>query len=63
VLPGVHQRTLLDDAVAARMRELGNVTPLISIEGVGEAGDERRGGRDVFGARDWRRSTYAAGIG
>jgi MoaA/NifB/PqqE/SkfB family radical SAM enzyme len=38
---------LLDDAVAARMSELGNVTPLISVEGVGEAGDHRRGGRDV----------------
>ncbi len=41
--------TLLTDAVAARLRELGNVTPLISIEGRDAAGDERRGGRGVFG--------------
>ncbi|MBM4155304.1 MAG: radical SAM protein [Lentisphaerae bacterium] len=41
--------TLLTDAVAARLRELGNVTPLISIEGRGDAGDERRGGHGVFG--------------
>lgn len=40
--------TLLTDAVAARLRELGNVTPLVSIEGRGDAGDERRGGQDVF---------------
>lgn len=39
---------LLTDAVAARLRELGNVTPLISIEGKDAAGDERRGGRDVY---------------
>jgi MoaA/NifB/PqqE/SkfB family radical SAM enzyme len=38
---------LLDDDSARTMRRLGNVTPLISIEGMGEAADDRRGGRDV----------------
>ncbi len=39
--------TLLDDAVAAEFRRLGNVTPLISIEGSPAVSDERRGGREV----------------
>jgi MoaA/NifB/PqqE/SkfB family radical SAM enzyme len=38
----------LTDEVAARLRRLGNVTPLISIEGRELASAERRGGRDVF---------------
>jgi MoaA/NifB/PqqE/SkfB family radical SAM enzyme len=38
---------LLTEEVAARLRRMGNVTPLISIEGVGAAGDARRGGRAV----------------
>ncbi|OQW97343.1 MAG: hypothetical protein BWK77_01945 [Verrucomicrobia bacterium A1] len=42
--------TFLTDAVAARLRKLGNVTPLISIEGREKSGDERRGGRGVFGS-------------
>lgn len=40
--------TLLDDSTAAAMRELGNVTPLISVEGDASISDERRGGDDVF---------------
>lgn len=40
--------TLLDDRVAAEFRRLGNVTPLISIEGNPAVSDERRGGRDVY---------------
>lgn len=40
----------LTDAVAARLRELGNVTPLISIEGLEKSGDERRGGHGVYGS-------------
>jgi MoaA/NifB/PqqE/SkfB family radical SAM enzyme len=40
--------TLLSDGMAAEMRRMGNVTPLISIEGLAEASDERRGGRDVY---------------
>ncbi len=38
----------LTDEVAARLRALGNVTPLVSIEGKGEAGDERRGGHGIY---------------
>ncbi len=39
--------TLLTPEAAERMRQLGNVTPLISIEGLAAAGDLRRGGHDV----------------
>ncbi len=39
---------LLTDAVAGRLRRLGNVTPLISVEGREITSDERRGGRDVY---------------
>ena len=41
--------TLITDEVAAEMRRLGNVTPLISVEGTEVVSDERRGGRDVYG--------------
>jgi MoaA/NifB/PqqE/SkfB family radical SAM enzyme len=41
--------TCLTDAVARELRRLGNVTPLISIEGREEVSDVRRGGSDVFG--------------
>jgi len=40
--------TLLDDDMAAAFRRLGNVTPLISIEGDAAVSDERRGGSDVW---------------
>ncbi len=40
--------TLITDAVAGEMRRLGNVSPLISIEGLADVSDERRGGRDVY---------------
>jgi len=40
--------TLLDDKVADRLRKAGNVTPLISVEGLEEVSDERRGGHDVY---------------
>lgn len=39
---------LLDDGVARRLRRLGNVTPLISIEGRADVSDERRGGERVL---------------
>ena len=39
---------LLTDAVARELNRLGNVTPLISIEGREEVSDERRGGRNVY---------------
>jgi MoaA/NifB/PqqE/SkfB family radical SAM enzyme len=40
--------TMLDAPAARAMRRLGNVTPLISIEGLEATGDERRGGSGVF---------------
>jgi len=40
--------TLITDAIAKEMRRLGNVSPLISIEGTREVSDERRGGTDVY---------------
>lgn len=40
--------TLLTDDAAARMRHLGNVTPLVSIEGKAEVSDQRRGGSNVY---------------
>jgi len=40
---------MLTDEVAGRFRALGNVTPLVSIEGLGRTSDERRGGTNVYG--------------
>ena len=40
--------TLITDATAARMQELGNVSPLVSVEGLREVSDVRRGGEDVY---------------
>lgn len=40
--------TLLNDDVAQKLRELGNVTPLISVEGKEETSDERRRGKSVY---------------
>ncbi len=40
--------TLITDETAETMRRLGNVTPLVSIEGLEEVSDERRGGKEVF---------------
>lgn len=39
--------TLITNETAREMRRLGNVSPLISIEGTPEVSDERRGGSDV----------------
>src|SRR5436190_549405 len=39
----------ITDAKAKRLRELGNVTPLISVEGSEIVSDERRGRKDVLG--------------
>ena len=39
---------LLTDEVAQRMKKLGNITPLISIEGLEEESDVRRGKDDVY---------------
>ncbi len=38
----------ITDEVAARLRKMGNVTPLISIEGTEIVSDERRGRRGVY---------------
>lgn len=38
----------ITDEVAKKMREMGNVTPLISIEGTELVSDERRGKKDVY---------------
>ena len=40
--------TLIDDRMAREMRRLGNISPLISIEGLESVSDVRRGGDDVF---------------
>ena len=40
--------TMLNDEIAARLRQAGNVTPLISVEGSEEVSDIRRGGHEVF---------------
>ena len=40
--------TVLTAEVAAEMRRLGNVTPLISLEGLEQVSDERRGGSRVY---------------
>lgn len=40
--------TLLTDEVALRLKKAGNITPLISIEGLEEESDLRRGKDDVF---------------
>ncbi len=39
---------LLTEDVALSMKKLGNITPLISIEGLKEESDHRRGKNDVF---------------
>jgi len=40
--------TLINEENAERMQKLGNITPLISIEGDEVVSDKRRGGEDVF---------------
>lgn len=59
--------TLLTDEVALRMRRLGNVTPLISIEGLKEESDLRRGRDNVYertlaGLRACRRHRLIFGV-
>ena len=39
---------LLSDEIAETLRRLGNVTPLVSIEGLEDVSDVRRGGKDVY---------------
>ena len=40
--------TLITDEVVADLKRVGNVTPLVSIEGLETVSDERRGGTDVY---------------
>jgi MoaA/NifB/PqqE/SkfB family radical SAM enzyme len=58
---------LITDAVARRLRELGNVSPLISIEGNEIVSDERRGRLNVFsktlaGLENCRRNKLIIGV-
>lgn len=48
--------TMLTDDVARELRRVGNVTPLISVEGLEKVSDERRGGHGVY-----QRATDALG--
>ncbi|MUP38154.1 radical SAM protein [Labilibaculum euxinus] len=41
--------TLLTDEVAQKLRKLGNVSPLISVEGLQDVSDIRRGANNVYG--------------
>ncbi len=40
--------TLVTDEIAARMRKLGNISPLISVEGLKDVSDIRRGANNVY---------------
>lgn len=58
---------LLTDEVAARLRKMGNVTPLISIEGLKEESDIRRGRDEVLertlrGVRACRKAGLMFGV-
>ena len=59
--------TLITDDIAERMRRLGNITPLISIEGLKEESDARRGRDKVYertlaGLRACRKAKLIFGI-
>ncbi|MBA4387937.1 MAG: radical SAM protein [Verrucomicrobia bacterium] len=59
--------TLITPEIAARMRSLGNVSPLISVEGLETVSDERRGGKNVFaktmeGLKNCRDSRLITGV-
>ena len=58
--------TLLSETTAMRLKKMGNVTPLISIEGLKEESDARRGKNDVFertlaGVRNCRKAKLIFG--
>jgi MoaA/NifB/PqqE/SkfB family radical SAM enzyme len=58
---------MITDAVAARLRELGNATPLISIEGSEVVSDERRGrlnvlNRTLAGLENCRKHRLITGV-
>lgn len=59
--------TLLTDSIAQQLRKLGNVTPLISVEGLKEESDRRRGANQVYdrtlqGIRACRKAGLIFGI-
>lgn len=59
--------TLITDDIAERMRRLGNITPLISIEGLKEESDARRGKDNVYertlaGLRACRKAKLIFGV-
>lgn len=59
--------TLLTDDIAQQLRKVGNVTPLISIEGLEEESDRRRQASDVYqrtlrGVRACRKAGLIFGI-
>lgn len=59
--------TLLTEEIAFRLKKIGNVTPLISIEGLEEESDARRGKDDVFnrtlrGVRACRKARLIFGV-
>ncbi|MDR2472353.1 MAG: radical SAM protein [Tannerella sp.] len=58
--------TMLNDAMAMKIRRLGNITPFFSIEGLEKESDLRRGKDDVFrrtmeGVRSCRRAKLIIG--
>ncbi len=59
--------TMITDKVAEKMRRAGNVSPLISIEGLEVVSDERRGGSNVYerslrGLESCRRHRLVTGV-
>ncbi len=59
--------TVLGATTAREMRRLGNITPLISVEGLEQVSDERRGGARVFqrsldGLEHCRREKLLTGV-
>ena len=59
--------TLITPKLAERMKKLGNITPLISIEGLREESDRRRGSDDVYertlnGLRACRKAKLIFGV-
>lgn len=59
--------TLLTEEIAFRLKKMGNVTPLISIEGLKEESDQRRGRDDVLertlrGVRACRKARLIFGV-
>jgi len=55
--------TLIDEATARTMRRLGNISPLISVEGLEQTSDVRRGGDGVYARSvDGIRHCAAAGL-